>query len=60
VLAGRRCWIEDGRLRVEFELRDQSDVVMPDDPVLPRERPDRDWLPPVELSSIPGPTPYSS
>jgi hypothetical protein len=36
------------------------DVVMPDDPVLPQERPDRDWLPPVELSSIPGPNPYSS
>jgi hypothetical protein len=57
VLAGLWCWIEDGRLRVECELRDQLDAVMPDDPVLPPERPDRDWLPPVELSSIPGPNP---
>ena len=37
-----------------------SDVVMPNDPVLPREWPDRDWLPPVVLSSIAGPTSYSS
>jgi hypothetical protein len=60
VLAALWCGIEDGRLHVEFELRDQLDVVMPDDPVLPQERPDRDWLPPIELSSKPGPTPYSS
>jgi hypothetical protein len=60
VLAGLWCWIEDGRLRVEFELRNRPDGFLPDDPVLPQERPDRDWLPPVELSSIPGPTPYSS
>jgi hypothetical protein len=26
----------------------------PDDPVLPQERPDRDWLPPVPVGSRPG------
>jgi hypothetical protein len=60
VLVGLWCWIEDGKLRVEFELRNPPETILPDDPVLPQERPDRDWLPPVELSSKPGPNPYSS
>jgi hypothetical protein len=51
VLAALWCSIEDGRLTVEFELRDQSGVFLPDDPVLPNERPDHDWLPPVEVGS---------
>ena len=66
VLAGLWCEIRpwefgNDRLHVEFELREQPDVFLPADPVLPGERPDRDWLPPVELPrSKPGPKPYSS
>jgi hypothetical protein len=60
VLVGLWCWIEDGRLRVEFELRKPPEMILPNDPVLPQERPDGDWLPPVELPSKPGPNPYSS
>jgi DNA invertase Pin-like site-specific DNA recombinase len=59
VLAGLWCEIRDGRLIVEFELRDQPTVFMPDDPVLPGERADRDWLPPVELSTFQRPKPRS-
>jgi DNA invertase Pin-like site-specific DNA recombinase len=57
VLSGLWCWIEDGKLRVEFELRDQPQVFLPNDPVLPNERPDRDWLPPVEVGPKPDHSP---
>jgi hypothetical protein len=60
VLVGLWCWIEDAWLHVEFELRNPPEMILPADPVLPQERPDGDWLPPVELSSKPGPNPYSS
>jgi hypothetical protein len=50
LLTGLWCWIEDGRLRVDFELLEPREVFLPDDPVLPQERPDRDWLPPVAIA----------
>ena len=53
VLTGLWCEIRGGRLHVEFELQEQPDVVVPDDPVLQHARPDRDWLPPVEITSQP-------
>jgi DNA invertase Pin-like site-specific DNA recombinase len=57
VLAGLWCRIEGGRLHVDFELRDQSNVIVPDDPVLPQEHPERDFLPPVAVDSIPTTSP---
>jgi hypothetical protein len=51
VLAGMWCRIEDGRLWIEFELRDQPPVWVcsPDDsPLPPTFLTNRDWLPPAE------------
>jgi hypothetical protein len=65
VLVGLWCEIRpwkfgNDRLHVEFELRNPPEMILPDDPVLPQVRPERNWLPPVELASKPGPQPYSS